>query len=150
MDNHNSLEERFRRLNRVYAVLSSINKSIVRTHNKKELLKDVCQIAVKEGEYVLAWIGKLNTLTNKVEILASDGVVEYSNNLNIDLNYEEQSNGPSGIALKSGKHFFSMDIKNDRKMEPWRERALSYGLRSCISLPLIAFGEIRGILNLYS
>ncbi|MDP1728388.1 MAG: PAS domain S-box protein, partial [Bacteroidota bacterium] len=47
-------------------------------------------------------------------------------------------------------HFFSMDIKNDRKMEPWRERALSYGLRSCISLPLIAFGEIRGILNLYS
>ncbi len=150
MSNQTSLKKSIRRLNRVYAVLSSINKSIVRTHNETELLKQVCEIAVKKGEYVLAWVGKLNSMTNKVEILASDGVIEYTHNLNIDLNQDALSNGPSGIALKTGKHFVSMDIENDPKMEPWRENALNFGIRSSIALPLIVYGKIYGILNLYS
>lgn len=150
MSNHTILEERIRRLNRVYAVLSNINKSIVRTREKAELFNEVCQIAVKDGKYILVWIGKLNSLTNKIEIQAAEGLVEYTRNLNIDMSDEALSNGPSGKALKSGKPFVSMDIENNGKMAPWREKALKHGIRSSIALPLIVFGKVYGIFNLYS
>lgn len=150
MSNHDYLEEHIRRLNRVYAVLSNINKSIVRTQNQGELFKEVCQIAVKDGEYILAWIGKLNTITNKVEIKAAEGIVEYTHNVNIDMRDEALSSGPSGKTLKAGKPFLSMDIENDPKMIPWRAGAKKYGIRSSIALPLKTFGKVNGILNLYS
>jgi len=50
-------EHRIKRLNRVYAVLSGINTTIVRVRNREELFRDVCRIAVEAGQFRLAWIG---------------------------------------------------------------------------------------------
>ncbi|HCM25823.1 MAG TPA: hypothetical protein DIC34_04635 [Treponema sp.] len=66
-------EEQILRQNRIYAVLSDINQAIVRIHEQGALLEEACRIAVKTGEFRMAWIGKADTRTGKVEIVASVG-----------------------------------------------------------------------------
>ena len=61
------------RLNRVYTVLSNINEAIVRTRDKQLLFNEVCRIAVEDGGFLMAWIGMVNTTTNKVDVVASAG-----------------------------------------------------------------------------
>ena len=48
--------ERIRRLNRVYAVLSSINHVIVRERNLATVFERTCRIAVDQGGFSAAWI----------------------------------------------------------------------------------------------
>jgi diguanylate cyclase (GGDEF)-like protein len=44
-------------LARLYLILSSINNAIVRLHDRAELFREACRIAVEQGGYPLAWIG---------------------------------------------------------------------------------------------
>ncbi len=50
-------EQRIGRLNRVYAVLSGINNTIVRVRDRTELFERSCGLAVDQGKFDLAWIG---------------------------------------------------------------------------------------------
>jgi diguanylate cyclase (GGDEF)-like protein len=52
-------EARVASLNRIYAVLSGINATIVRVHDRHELFATSCRIAVEQGQFRLAWIGLL-------------------------------------------------------------------------------------------
>ena len=54
---HMEKEAKVRRLTRVYAVLSGINSLIVRAHDRDELFKEACRIAVDDCHFVMAWIG---------------------------------------------------------------------------------------------
>jgi PAS domain S-box-containing protein len=144
-------EEKIKKLNRVYAVLSNINQTIVRTRERQFLFDEACRIAVDDGEFLMAWIGLIDTVTNKVEVIASKGTTgEYLNNLNIDLNNEALGSGPTGRAIKTGKCVFSNNIETDDKMIPWRKNASMMGFQSSITLPIIVFGKIIGTFNMYS
>ena len=48
--------ERIRRLNRVYAVLSTINHVIVRERNLATVFERTCRIAVEQGGFSAAWV----------------------------------------------------------------------------------------------
>jgi len=52
-------EARVASLNRIYAVLSGINATIVRVRDRHELFAEACRIAVEQGRFGLAWIGLL-------------------------------------------------------------------------------------------
>ena len=43
-------------LARLYLILSSINSAIVRLHDREELFKEACRIAVHQGGYPVAWV----------------------------------------------------------------------------------------------
>ncbi len=144
-------EKQIERLNRVYTVLSNINKTIVRVRNKQLLFEEACSIAVENGGFKMAWIGMVNYATNKIDAVASLGLTgEYINNVNIDLNNKELSSGPAGQAFINGKCNFSNNIETDEKMTPWRKKAREYGFRSVISLPIIVLGKTIGTYTLYS
>ncbi len=147
----NKAEQEIIRLNRIYAVLSSINHAIVRISNKDELYRKVCQIAIDEGKFYMSWIGKVDRKTNKVAVLASAGNNgDYLENLNIDLSDEKRSNGPTGRAIKSGKIVILKDIENDESMAPWHDSVIKNGYKSSIALPLVVFGKVYGVFNIYS
>ncbi len=110
-------EEALRNLNRLYSLLSGINQIIIRCHNQQELFQSVCEAVVERGGFRMAWIGKINTVTNRVDVAASQGFSEdYLKNINIDLNNEETSGGPTGRAVKSGVHVICNNILNDESM----------------------------------
>ena len=144
-------EKQIERLNRVYTVLSNINKTIIRVRDKNILFEEACRIAVENGGFKMAWIGMVNSETNKIDAVASSGITgEYINNVNIDLNNKELSSGPAGQAFISGKCNFSNNIETDYKMMYWRKKAREYGFRSVIALPIIVFGKTIGAYTLYS
>jgi|GEM_PF-660141 len=149
---HRKLSEaQILKLNRIYAVLSNINQAIVRIHETKEILTEACRIAVDYGKFKMAWIGLVNLQTNKVDVVASNGVSgRYLKKINIDLNGELRSRGPSGTTITTGKHMISNDIANDDSMIPWRNDAIKYGYKSSASFPLIVFDKIVGAFSIYS
>lgn len=66
-------EQRIHRLNRVYAVLSEINALIVRAHDRDELFREACRIAVELGQFDLAFIGIRDRVTQRIVPTASAG-----------------------------------------------------------------------------
>ncbi len=144
-------QERIQKLNRVYAVLSNINQVIVRIHDINQLFNEICRIAIEDGKFRMAWIGMVNTDSKKVEVVSSAGFTSgYLAKINIDLNDEKRSQGPTGRTIISGSHSISNDIEHDESMIPWRDGAKRHGYKSSASFPIKVFGKVRGVFNMYS
>lgn len=144
-------EEHLRKLNRTYALLSEINQTIMQAHKPQELFEMACDIAVKQGGFLMAWIGFINPETKQVDPVASSGKIsDYLQKINIRVDDNVRSHGPTGIALLTGQHIVSNDIANDPKMTPWRADALQMGYCASASFPLSIAGETRGVLTLYA
>ncbi len=143
--------EKINKLNKVYSVLSEVNQTIVRTRNANELFKSICRIAVNNGGYAMAWIGMLDREDNKVKVIASAGVsIDYLKKINIDLNDKKRGGGPTGLAVKTGKHVISNNIESDKRMLPGKNDAVKYGYKSSASFPIKVFGKVVGSFTLYS
>ncbi|WP_395748760.1 PAS domain S-box protein [Prosthecobacter sp.] len=144
-------EQRIRQLNRIYAVLSAINKTIVHEKELKVMLTKACETAVETGGFRMAWVGMYDADAHKVKPVASSGVVEgYLDLVNIDLNDQQRSSGPTGRCFQSGGHDVCNDIDHDERMRPWREEMLKRGYRSSASFPLKSAGKVQGVFTLYS
>jgi len=144
-------ELRIRQLNRIYAVLSAINKTIVHEKDPAVMLTKACEIAVEKGGFRMAWVGMHDAAEQKVKPVTSAGVVEgYLDLVNIDLKDKERSSGPTGQSFQSGEHSICNDIEHDSRMAPWRGEMLKRGYRSSASFPLKVEGRITGVFTLYS
>ena len=144
-------EDRLRRLNRTYALLSGINQAIVRMREPQVLFEQSCRLAVGPGGFRLAWIGLLDQPTGQVQVAAQAGAAQtYLEQLNINLNDKESGQGPISHALRSGEQVVINDIAKDPRKLPWRASALQAGYRAMASFPLVVLGQARGGLNLYS
>lgn len=73
---HSLLRQRIERLNRVYAILSGINMLIVRCHERQELFREACRIAVDSGAFKLAWISLLEQDDEQHRLAALHGQTE--------------------------------------------------------------------------
>ncbi|HEX2100559.1 MAG TPA: PAS domain-containing protein, partial [Candidatus Synoicihabitans sp.] len=146
-------EIRIEHLNRVYAVLSDINQTIVRVHEPHEVFSAACTIAVQKGRFRMAWIGQIDPKTNQLELVAhagaSDEVLEI-------VQHVMHGDPPYGSchwvahALRHGEVSTSNDIARDPDAGGWRDAALAAGYRSGASLPLKVRGRVFGVMNLYA
>jgi two-component sensor histidine kinase/PAS domain-containing protein/CheY-like chemotaxis protein len=144
-------EEQILKLNRIYAVLSNINQTIVRIHDAKNLFNEACRIVIDLGKFRMAWIGMVNAKTDVIDVVASCGVAgDYLEKINIDLKDELRGSGPAGMAAKTGVHKITNNILNDESMIPWRDSAIKYGYKSVVSFPLTIYGKVVGVFLIYS
>ncbi len=145
-------EENIKKLNRIYAVLSEINKSIVRIKDQQQLFEETCRIAVEIGEFRLCWIGIMDTESGYVIPIAQHGFSDgYLENIKISISGDKkEGRGPTGTALREGKYNICNDIENDERMLPWHEQALKRGYRSSTAFPLVRSGDVFGAINFYS
>lgn len=145
-------ERKIQNANRVYAVIGQINQAIVRLKNKKELLNEVCRIAVDFGKFKLAWIGMVEPESEFIRLSSSagtdDSYLEFVKK--IEVKGTPESEGPSARVVRDGKYFVCNDIKNDLIMAPWKDEALKRGFLSSIGIPIIHFGKNAGVFNLYA
>jgi PAS domain S-box-containing protein len=58
--------------------------------------------------------------------------------------------GPTGRALRTGRHVVCPDIEEDESFAVWREEARAYGYRACAVFPIFAGGEVFGNINVYT
>jgi PAS domain S-box-containing protein len=145
--------EELRKSQRLYAFLSAINQSIVRSKTKNELLDKACQIALEIGKYSLVWIGLLDK-DQKLKIANLHGSEEIKERigkiLNLDYSRSEFAQTPIVKALKTGSFALCNDIQNDLSMEPWQLEFTNFGIQSNIIFPLKKKGIVIGICGFYS
>lgn len=143
-------EKKLTHVARLYSLLSQINQAIVRTNNIDELFQTICQVAIKFGQFRMAWIG----------IPDDDGIVKsvanagyeagYLKNIFINTKLEPTSNGPLSRAFNEDRVITSSDISSDKNMLPWRDEAIKRGYQSMASVPLKLKEKILGTFNLYA
>ncbi|OGR32656.1 MAG: hypothetical protein A2091_03595 [Desulfuromonadales bacterium GWD2_61_12] len=144
-------EARLRKLNRTYALLSSLSQTIVRVHEPDALFAAACRIAVEQGGFRMAWVARLDGQTRRVRVAIYAGTNDgYLEKLDICLDDRTRGHGPTATALQDGQRVVINDIASDPRMDPWRDAALQRGYRSAIFLPLMVAGAVYGTLNLYA
>ena len=145
-------KEKIDRQNRALRLMSGVAQAVVRHTTERELLDDVCGMAVDIGGYRLAWVGEaLDDPEKRVIPIAqsrfSDSPLE---TLNITWSDSPNGNGPTGRAIRSGIPSISRHIQADHSLDPWQGMAITRDYQSSISLPLRVDGRIFGALNLYA
>ena len=145
-------EARIMRLNRVYAVLSGINTTIVRVREEDELFREACRIAVELGRFTFAWIGKFDADSQQVTPVAQAGRDDgYLAQINLTSRENIAGNCPLiAKALTEASPVICNDIASDERMATWRSEALSRDYRSVVVLPLMLEGKPVGVFVLYA
>ena len=144
-------EEKIKKLNRVYSMLSEVNETIVRIREKEKLLNAITKIAIDKGGFSLAWISMINPETKEINIVADYGKNDnYKDRIYTDLNAVNHIKCPVKKVLRTGKYFISNNILKDKNMNLCYQLASDYGFNSFAAYPIKMFGKTIGTLNLYS
>jgi PAS domain S-box-containing protein len=146
-------ESRIRYLNRVYAVLSDINQTIVREKDSQTMLATACRIAVEKGHFRMAWIGMADEKFRYVNLTAHAGATADTLKILPGLLGDESHECACCLtlqALRTGAHATCNDIEHDPQTVVWRADALQRGYRAMASLPLKVEGKVVGTFNIYA
>jgi PAS domain S-box-containing protein len=143
-------EQRVRRLNRTYAVLSEFNQLLVHERESRTILESACRIACEIGGFRKAWIGLLDG-AEPLRLAAHAGAeVWTTEHLEQMLSTPKLQCAITTQALETGERVLCGDIARDSHSESWREIALRSGCLSMVSLPLEIEGRTVGVFNLYA
>ena len=142
-------ENRIRRLNRVYAVLSGINALILRARDRDELLMEACRIAVEIGLFPKVWVGIVDSSAKQFRMVAAHGGDPlFFQNLERELRIKMLAGrGHVVKALSTRQPVISNDMAGDPEVV-LKADAAAGGVRSLAVLPLIVTGEAVGVLTL--
>jgi len=143
-------EQSLFRVNRLYAVLSETNQSIVKITNRTVLFSEFCRIAVEHGGFLLAWVGLVDEESSEVRRIAVYGKSAYLDDIRLTAAEEPEGEGPTGFTIRNGTYCICNDFQNDPCTRPWHERGKVYGINSSAGVALKEGNRVIGVLTLYS
>ena len=141
-----------RRLQRIHVVLSNINQAIVRIHGEQALFEVACRIAVKDGGFALAWVGRFDAGSGRVNIIAQAGeaaVLEPVPLSDWGANAGE-AHCPLAMKLNQGRSWVCQDIGQSPCSAEEKQRALRLGYRSAIFLGLRPCGRLEAVIAFFA
>jgi diguanylate cyclase (GGDEF)-like protein/PAS domain S-box-containing protein len=144
-------ENRIAYLNRVYAMHSAISTLIVREHNRDELLKGACQIAVENGGFRLSWMAVVEPGSMKIIPVGFSGTDEKILDALRDIlsTAEGVPTSMTSQAIKEKRAAISNDSQSDPNVA-FRMQHVEFGIRSMAIFPLLIADEVVGVLSLYA
>lgn len=145
-------EDKLHRLNRTLKALTNSGQALLRAHDEKELLQEICRIVVEDCGHTMVWVGFAEHDEYKsVRPVASAGFDQgYLDALKVTWADVERGRGPTGTAIRTGKPFLCRNMIADPRFAPWRQMASERGYASSVVLPLMDGGRAFGALNIYS
>ena len=139
------------RLNRLYLVLSRISEAIVRIHDRRTLMEEVCKIAVHEGGFIRAWIGFEDPATRAVTAMAASGTLDgFFTDVRESAEPLPDGTGLTITAIRQGQQSVSNDIPADPLMTGWINDSDTHGYRAAASFPLTACRKSKGAITFFS
>lgn len=147
----NAQERQARRIGRIYATSSKINRVIFGLPDRQSILQSACDIAVEAGDFRLAWIGILNEETEYLDVAAYAGVAPaYLRNIRVTTRADvPEGRGPMGTAVRERRTVADNDFLNSPTALPWREEAARHDLRASLCAPIVQHDRVIGGLGLY-
>ena len=143
-------DDRIRRLNRVYAVLSGINAAIVRIADRDELFQETCRIAVEQGGFGIAQILLVDEVACEVWPGPNAGMDKLPI-VRASFRPGAETISPQSTtlrAIRERKAVFTNDISAEPPVGAVRTEALRRGYGSVISLPLMVRERMVALLLL--
>jgi PAS domain S-box-containing protein len=138
-------------LNRLYSVLSRVSQAVVRATSPEKFLEQACRQVVEGGGFLLAWIGRIESMTNAVVPAAFwGGIGEYVQGITVYADSRPESIGPTGTCIREHRPVVHNDFLHDAKTLPWRDRAAPFGIASAAAFPIERAGRAWGALTIYS
>lgn len=145
-------EEKVRRLNRVYAVLSEINALIVRVRNREALYQEACRIAVEAGGFRFAWIGIVDPTGERILPVAwggaENGFLAVAAPRLGTGEHAPDGGSLAAQAIRTGRPIISNDVTGDPRLL-FKEHHAASGTRSLAVLPLTVAEKSVGALVLH-
>lgn len=141
------------RIGRLRVALGNINKVLLRSESREDLLDRICDLLVSDAGYKIVWIGWLNPKTHVVVSAASAGerAEEYLKMIKVTANGREEGQGPTGVAIREGSSLVCNDFLTDPRTRPWHDAARKAGIRSSAAFPFTCGRqETCGTINVYS
>jgi PAS domain S-box-containing protein len=144
-------EKEILQLNRLYSTFSRIYKTIVTVHDKEEIFRRICKIAVEYGKLQMAWFGMIDESRQFLRPVAFSRKNDSRNSKNKSgFSYAEQSMCPPVEAIREGHCIFCKDIATDPKMLKGLAEAKKRGFSSSISVPVKENSVVTGAFTTYS
>lgn len=132
------------RLNWALQAHSKAAYALAHAQDRDSLLKDVCQSIVTQKPYELAWVGFAENNSEKsVRVAVSEGSAK-SYTDGIKVSWSENSafgQGPAGASIRTGKSSIFADCSIHAGFESWRDRAVKFGLKSVVSVPIFDIND---------
>ncbi|MBU1362946.1 MAG: bacteriohemerythrin [Gammaproteobacteria bacterium] len=141
------------RLHRALRLLSECNLALARNDSEKQLLNDVCQLIVKAGGYMSAWVGYAeHDAAKTVRPVAESGCAEgYLEKARISWDgVSKYAEGPLARTIHSGRPQINQALQANNRQEPWRLAAIRQGYQAAIALPLKQGESVIGGLCVYA
>ena len=137
---------------RAASTLSAGSQVLVRSENEADLFVQMCQAAVDEGGYELAWYARrVEGPERRIEKIATSREhADYVEAINVDWSSGPHGLGPTGTAIRTGEPVILDDMAADGNFSPWVGEAAVHGFRSCMALPVIVDGAVDGSLQVYA
>lgn len=132
--------------------LSAAGRVLVRARTELDLLRQMCEVAVADGGYQLAWYARKNNDEERsiTKVAWSAGHEGYVVGVTITWGDGEDGQGPTGRALRSGRTATSTDFAGDAKFRPWSAAATAQGLSSSSAIPVWVDGIVDGSIQIYA
>jgi len=146
-------ERALKQSNRFLRTLSRCNETLVHATDETKLLEDMCRVVVETGGFPMAWVAYVeHDAACSLRPMAQSGAraAEYVAALNLSWADNERGEGPNGRAVRTGQIQVTGDLATASGGSPLRLRAIEFGYRSIVSLPLKIGDEVVGTLNIYS
>src|SRR4029077_16625845 len=130
------------------AALSATNEAIMRARSRNELFELVCEAAAKGGRFTATTIARANPNSEYLDIVATAGPTAASAREVIMSTNEARPEGQgiSGMAFRSGKASIINDYLADPRSQAFHARARRDEARSGAAFPLLARGQVVGII----
>lgn len=140
------------RLARVQRAMQAGARILLRADSELDLCQGMCDAIVDIGGYPLAAVGVANhdeskTISFPASAGKSDGYLEGANGT---WGPGQRGRGTTGTAIRLGSVQVNKDFATNPEVAMWRDAALARGLRSSVSLPLRARGDIFGALVIHA
>ncbi len=131
------------------AVLAEAGRITLSAEDEQQLLRGVCALAVQRAPLPLVWFG-IPDDGDRLRVRASAGATDYLKDLLISVRPDiPEGRGPAGHAWRTGETQYVASIAASPDMEPWRERAASFGITATVVVPVRRAGAIWGLLNFH-
>ena len=138
------------RLNRLYAALSELNRTLAHVKSRVDLFAEVCRIAAARAGFKTVWIGIPDRKTHLVHPVAYDGeCINFIQEITVYADDRSEGQGPVGICLRTGKPSIFNDFLGNSCVAMFHEAARQYGLLAAVALPIYLRGEVFGVLAVY-
>lgn len=140
------------RLNRALMTISEANQTAIKAADEPKLLKDICDILVKNAGYRMVWVGyKEENEQKSVKVIAFAGYDEgYLDKVNVTWSDTERGRGPTGTAIREGRVVVFPDFEKEAAFKPWLQDALARGYKGSIVFPLFVNNKVLGAISIYT